>query len=260
MAFMIGGIASCFLWGALADNLGRKKTLYRTHLADAVITMVCAVMPGFRNLLVLRFLNGFLIGKCKVRETKITKLTLCSFLGAPGSIIFTYVAEFQPLRYRTPVVCFCGVFFTIAWLILPLLAYIVLPLKGMTFIISDLLFFSPWRLFLIILAVPELLTGLWILKMPESPKFFLAQGSHKECLDVLKQMYSLNTGEHVDTYPVKYLIADKVEPPVTNRVACSGKTMRVFNAMGEQVRSLFRKPLLVVTGLTCSIMFANMFG
>lgn len=67
MAFMIGGIASCFLWGALADNLGRKKILYMTHMTDAVITMVCAVMPGFRNLLVLRFLNGFLIGKCKVR-------------------------------------------------------------------------------------------------------------------------------------------------------------------------------------------------
>lgn len=63
MAFMIGGIASCFLWGALADNLGRKRILFLTHLLDAVITIICSVLPSATNLLVCRFLNGFLIGE-----------------------------------------------------------------------------------------------------------------------------------------------------------------------------------------------------
>ncbi|CAG9772631.1 unnamed protein product [Ceutorhynchus assimilis] len=240
MAFMIGGIIGCFLWGALADNLGRQKVLYSTHLFDALITIVCAVLPTATNLFVLRFLNGFLIG-------------------APGSIIFTYVAEFQPPKYRTPVVCCCGIFFTLSWLILPLLAYFILPLQGLSFSLGNFIFFCPWRLFLIILAIPELLTALWILKMPESPKYFLAKGEHKECLAILRHMYSKNTGDHPDDFPVKNLISD-VKMDTSNNVACDGKTLRVLRTMGGQMKSMFQQPLLTVTALTCIIMFANMFG
>lgn len=242
MAFMIGGIASCFLWGALADNLGRKRVIFFTHLLDALITIICSVLPSATNLLVCRFLNGFLIG-------------------APGSIIFTYVAEFQPPKYRTPVVCCCGVFFTISWLILPLLAYIILPLQGVSFQLGEVFFFSPWRLFLVVLAVPELLTAFWILRMPESPKFFLASGSHTKCLTVLRKMYSINTGDHPDLFPVKQLLTDaKTEGHDGGKVACEGKITRVLQSMKQQAKILFKPPLLMVTGLTSSVMFANMFG
>ncbi|XP_066252366.1 synaptic vesicle glycoprotein 2B-like isoform X1 [Euwallacea similis] len=240
MAFMIGGIASCFLWGALADNLGRKKILFFTHLFDAIVTVICSVLPTTTNLLVCRFLNGFLIG-------------------APGSIIFTYVAEFQPPKYRTPIVCCCGVFFTISWLLLPLFAYFILPLSKINASLGNVLFLTPWRLFLIILAIPELLTALWILKMPESPKFFLANDNHVECLAVLRNMYSINTGDHPDMFPVKNLV-EEVKSSTKQKLACESKTLRVLKTMREQIKSLFKPPLLIVTILTCSIMFANMFG
>ncbi|KAL1506810.1 hypothetical protein ABEB36_006102 [Hypothenemus hampei] len=243
-AFMIGGIASCFLWGVLADNLGRKKILFITHLIDAIVTIVCSVLPSVNNLLVCRFLNGFLIG-------------------APGSIIFTYVAEFQPPKYRSPVVCCCGIFFTISWLILPLLAYFILPLENVRFTLGNFIFFAPWRLFLIILAVPELLTALWFLRMPESPKFFLAKGSQAKCLTILRKMYSINTGEHPDQFPVKHLVSDMktdMQHQVSDNIVCSGKLMRILISMKQQMKSLFRFPLLLVTVLTCTIMFANMFG
>lgn len=68
MAFMIGGIASCFLWGALADNLGRKRVIFFTHLLDALVTIICSVLPSATNLLVCRFLNGFLIGEHTVTQ------------------------------------------------------------------------------------------------------------------------------------------------------------------------------------------------
>lgn len=242
MAFMIGGILSCFLWGVLADNLGRKKVIFFAHLMDAIVTIVCAMLPGMTNLLICRFLNGFLVG-------------------APGSIIFTYVAEFQPPKFRTPVVCCAGVFFTISWILLPLLAYVVLPFEQVTFSLGGFIIFSPWRLFLILLAMPELLTALWLLKIPESPKFFLAKGSHKECLMILRKMYSINTGAHPDKFPVKNLMGEaKMDSHMSDRVVCRGKTMRILKAMSDQMKSLFVMPLLMVTTLTCSIMFANMFG
>ncbi|ENN75251.1 hypothetical protein YQE_08167, partial [Dendroctonus ponderosae] len=246
MAFMIGGVASCFLWGALADNLGRRKILVVTHLLDAIITLVCSLLPTTANLLVCRFLNGFLIG--------------IYGLSGPGSIIFTYVAEFQPPKLRTPVVCGCGIFFTLSWLLLPLLAYFILPLQGVTWDLGGVIFFSPWRLFLVILAVPELLTALWILKMPESPKFLLAKGSHAKSLLILRKIYALNSGREQDSFPVKNLIADAKPTPGSSKVVCQSKTMRVLKVMKEQMRSLFQPPLLLVTALTCAVMFANMFG
>ncbi|XP_050293770.1 synaptic vesicle glycoprotein 2B-like [Anthonomus grandis grandis] len=240
ITFMIGGIISCFLWGTLADNMGRRKVLYMTHMADALITLVCAVLPTATNLFICRFFNGILIG-------------------APGSIIFTYVAEFQPPKYRSPVVCSCGIFFTLSWLILPLMAYFILPLTQVTCNLGNIIHMSPWRLFLVIVALPELFTALWIMKMPETPKFLLAKGYTEKCLRVLETMYSKNTGMEVDSYPVRHLVEQKVESE-NKKAEYDGKVLRVLKAMAYQMKSLFQPPLLVVTVLTCSIMFANMFG
>lgn len=111
------------------------------------------------------------------------------------------------------------------------------------------------------LAVPELLTAFWILRMPESPKFFLASGSHTKCLTVLRKMYSINTGDHPDLFPVKQLLTDaKTEGHDGGKVACEGKITRVLQSMKQQAKILFKPPLLMVTGLTSSVMFANMFG
>lgn len=181
-------------------------------------------------------------------------------LGGPGSIIFTYVAEFQPPKFRTPVVCGCGIFFTLSWLLLPLLAYFVLPLEGLTWNLHGVIFFSPWRLFLVILAIPELLTALWIMKMPESPKFLLAKGRHAKSLLILRKIYAQNSGKEPDSFPVKNLIADAKSAPSNSKVVCESKTLRVLKVMKEQMRSLVRPPLLLVTALTCTVMFANMFG
>ncbi|XP_030756916.1 synaptic vesicle glycoprotein 2C-like isoform X2 [Sitophilus oryzae] len=240
MAFMIGGIASCFLWGALADNFGRKNILILAHFIDATVTLVCSVLPGSFVLLVCRFLNGFIVG-------------------APGSIIFTYVAEFQPPKYKTPMVCCCGVFFTLSWLLLPLMAYFILPIQGINFNIANTFIMVPWRFFLIILTLPEFLVTIWLLKTPETPKFHFAKGNHRECLEVLKTMYSRNTGNHPENYPVRKLATD-MKMEIQNDVVCEGKSQRILRNMVKQIKSLFVSPLLKVTFLTCFIMFGNMFG
>lgn len=71
-------------------------------------------------------------------------------------------------------------------------------------------------------------------------------------------MYSINTGDNPDLFPVKQLLTDvKTEG---GKVACEGKTTRVLQSMKQQAKILFRPPLLLVTALTSSVMFANMFG
>ncbi|XP_060526943.1 synaptic vesicle glycoprotein 2A-like [Cylas formicarius] len=225
VAFLVGGVTSCFLWGGLADNVGRKRVLVVSHLANAVVTIFCAVLPGTLTLIAGRCLNGF-------------------FAGAPGSIIFSYAAEFQPTKYQSVVVCCCGIVFTISWLLLPFLAYVILPLP-IQLTTTTVFVLLPWRLFLLTLGFPELMTGLWFLRMPESPRFYMAKKMPKECLEVLRLMYSRNKDKRPEDYPVNRLHTHSVEDETK---------------MAQQIASLVKAPLLKLSCLSCAIMFANMFG
>jgi len=61
-----------------------------------------------------------------------------------------------------------------------------------------------WRLLTILAAVPSLLSGVCLFTLPESPKFLLAAGKPDEALRVLKKVYTTNTGESEQSYPVGY--------------------------------------------------------
>lgn len=69
-------------------------------LADWFITICAALSQSYLALMIFRFLNGFLIG-------------------GPGTLIYSYFSEFQPEKIRTKSICLIGMFFTVAWLLLP---------------------------------------------------------------------------------------------------------------------------------------------
>lgn len=53
--------------------------------------------------------------------------------------------------------------------------------------------FRPWRLLIIVLALPSGLGAIAITFFHESPKFLANWGRKDEALDVLKSMYAINT-------------------------------------------------------------------
>lgn len=240
--FLIGGTCSSFLWGVLADTNGRRKILILTLLSDFLITTTFAVtVSNFAGLAVCRFLNGFLVG-------------------APGSITFSYLAEFHPPQIRAKVVCYSGAFFTSAWLILPIAAYMVLPMK-LDVVVQEIFKLNPWRFLLFLLVLPELFATIWLLRLPESPKFLLARGDNHSALEILKKMYSINYNKTREDFPVKYVINSNANcSEKTEEISCQRKMLRELKYAGAQVQSLFQQPLLFLTLLLCSIMFANMFG
>lgn len=240
--FLTGGIISCFLWGILADINGRKQIIAITHLLNTSVTLTCAFVPHKSGLVICRFFNGILIG-------------------APGAIIFSYLAEFQPPRYRSASVCYCGLFFTSSWLLLPVFAHLVLPLD-LNYEVGSFLVVKPWRVYLVLMVIPEAVVGMWLTRMPESPKFYMARGDHQMALVVLKRMYSVNTGKNPDTFPVKYLTKglQNESNKIPNTTVSTTKSLRVFLTMVKQSRFLFKSPLIVLTALTCTVMFSNMFG
>ncbi|CAG9827507.1 unnamed protein product [Diabrotica balteata] len=240
VCFLIGGTVSCFLWGLIADNHGRKKVLIFAHLCNVIVTMVSAVNPYTATLVSCRFINGFL-------------------MGAPGSLMYTYIAEFQPSTHRFRTVCILGLFFIASWLFLPVLAYLILPVK-IYYNFKNIFIISPWRVFLLIIAIPEILVCLWLTRLPESPKFYIAKGNHKKTLKILKRIYSANSGKSPELFPVKTIICEVYNNLQNSEVMVSGKTARVLKEVTNQIRKLFQKPFITKTFVISAIMFSNMFG
>ncbi|XP_044756914.1 organic cation/carnitine transporter 7-like [Coccinella septempunctata] len=241
VAFLVGGMCSCFFWGSLADALGRKYVLITSLLLDCVVMIVLTVSNHVMCLTICRFLNGF-------------------FAGAPGSVLLSYLGEFQPPKLRSGIICGAGLFFTSSWLLLPILAWFILPLN-IHITIGSWFIITPWRLYLIFVAIQEGVLGLWFLRLPESPKYLLAIGKKKEALDILRKMFVLNKGKSPEEYPVKSLYCPSANNDVlAGKVGCIGKASRILRDMSAQMKSLFKTPLLFITILSCTIMFTNMFG
>lgn len=80
------------------------------------------------------------------------------------------------------------------------IAWAVIPLE---FRYEDESFrFASWNLFVAICALPSLILGVWLFAFPESPKFLLECGESEIALDILKDIYVMNTGEPRSSYPV----------------------------------------------------------
>lgn len=110
-----------------------------------------------------------------------------------------------------------------------------------------------------LMVIPEAVVGMWFIRMPESPKFYIAKGDPKRALLILKTMYSINTGEHPDTFPVEYLTGMENGKDSDPGVPAK-KSGQILLSTLKHSRLLFKSPLIVLTALTCVIMFANMFG
>lgn len=67
-----------------------------------------------------------------------------------------------------------------------------------------LLDFKPWRLYLICMALLNLLNGIVIGLLPESPKFLLITNRKEKALGVLQRMYAFNTGQSKQVNPMKF--------------------------------------------------------
>lgn len=80
------------------------------------------------------------------------------------------------------------------------IAWLIIPMDFMY--ISDTFYFKSWNLFVALCALPSLMLGLWLFAFPESPKFLLECGETEAALEVFKWIYSQNTGESPDSYPV----------------------------------------------------------
>lgn len=110
---------------------------------------------------------------------------------------------------------------------------------------------TSWRVLLVVYLFPSVLGFIGLMFLPESPKFLLAQGRDHECLEVLKKVYSLNTGQPASSYEINNIDSEGILSSFVNVKGIK----EILKLMGNQTLELFHKSRVFQTINMCIIDF-----
>lgn len=146
--------------------------------------------------------------------------------------------------------------FGLAGLLMPSIAFGILRETWQIYIpLLDVLF-KPWRLLLIVLALPTLCCALYMLVAPESPKFLLSQGREREAIEILQYIYSRNTGNPKEDLQIVKLELEEDLGKREEVVEAGEETKKnVLKRMWSQTAPMFQGPHLKNTLIACSMQF-----
>ncbi|XP_059218518.1 synaptic vesicle glycoprotein 2C isoform X1 [Stomoxys calcitrans] len=239
-----GMISSAIIWGYLADTQGRKKILVIGYIADAICVFCSSLSQNFAMLVTFKFIGGLIVN-------------------GPGAVLFTYLTELHGAKHRPRVLMILGMITSFGTLLLPILAWLILP-QDWEFALQDFNVHT-WQMFLLICGLPSLICGLALIALPESPKFLMSQGRNMEALKAFQKIYFFNTRQPKNTYPIQHLIeevptrdtnANEVIFNIENKLQGIEENVPVKSKRQhrtlvqslregwQQTKPMFRKPLL----------------
>ncbi|XP_050303518.1 synaptic vesicle glycoprotein 2C-like [Anthonomus grandis grandis] len=228
----LGIILTSHFWGTMADVRGRKNILVLCLIVGSIISLAASLAPWTWLFILLRLLNGM-------------------FIGAASSIIYAFAGEFHDDRYRPMVISWISSFVAAGQSYIPGLAWAILPYDWHYNLEALGIEFRPWRLLLIVYALPSLIVAALLSFLPESPKFLLAQGKHDHTLKILRQMFVINTGKKSHEFPVSTVILDEV---IIERSVNEEKP-GMLKSLWTQTVFLFNKEFAVKTVLCSYLQF-----
>ncbi|XP_058457138.1 synaptic vesicle glycoprotein 2B-like [Malaya genurostris] len=238
-----GMISSAFFWGFLSDTYGRKRLLVYGYFLDAAFNVLCAISQNVVAIMIFKFMGGFII---------------CG----PFAVLMAYLSEFHSLQHRSRVMILIGIFYSIGNMLLPSLAWAIIPQQWDFRLLGDSFVIHSWQIFLAVCCLPSLLSGTCVVFLPESPKFLMSKGRNQQALTVFQTLYSLNTGNNRNEYPIKELVnetlvdtAEAKTPVETGSSSQSGLKTGM-----QQILVMFRKPHLRNSVLAYSVQFGILFG
>ncbi|XP_026473628.1 synaptic vesicle glycoprotein 2B-like, partial [Ctenocephalides felis] len=234
----VGMILSAFLWGYLADTLGRRKLMVLGYLLDAVCVFASAFSQSTTALMIAKFFGGFII---------------CG----PFAVLMSYLSEFHGATHRSRVVLCVGMYFSLANITLPGMAWAIIPTRWVLMLPNGSELHS-WQIFLAFCSLPSFLSGIFMWMLPESPKFLMSRGRNEEALEVFKKVYRINHWNDKTEYPIKQL----VEETKANGQDGSPKPegMEALKAGFKQFKPLFYAPHLKNCIIVCAIQLLALLG
>lgn len=251
----IGIIISSHLWGFLADTMGRRKVIRPTLLMGFVFSVLSSFSNSFGVLVTFRLLNGIWFVDKEAHKLFLFNCLLYSISGGSATI-YAYLGEFHTLKNRDRAIMCAAIIFGFGSIMLPAIAWLIINREWMFYIPLIDVTYKPWRLFMVVCAVPGLICGLALFKLPESPKFLLSSGREDETLEILKDIYALNTGNDRDSFPVSQVLKD-IDIAMLPKTAIdkSNPIASLLKAMWNQTAPLFSREYIRITLLVCLIQF-----
>ncbi|XP_052739957.1 synaptic vesicle glycoprotein 2B-like [Bicyclus anynana] len=244
---LLGIIATSHCQGYLADTRGRRKVLGWSMCVAFLCGACAALATNWIVFCVLKIMSSAALAgtiplsiswlsECtpQHKRSMMVSLTSTMYLITTGTMELSCLSliylKYNLLRYHN----------CISVLALP-----VLQLEFSYYIPYLNIYFSSWRLLNLIFASGCAVAAMAIFSSYESPRYYLRMGKDEDALEVLREIFTLNTGKKAKDYEVTsvYLGEDTGVP-----------TKGMFSSIMAQTIPLLKPPLLKNT-ILISVMF-----
>ncbi|MGO2649025.1 MAG: MFS transporter, partial [Brevibacterium aurantiacum] len=199
-ANLIGMALGAFVWGGIADVIGRKKAFTLTLLVFSIFTVAGAFSPAFGWFILFRFLAGFGLGGCI-------------------PVDYALVGEFTPSRHRGRVLTAMDGWWPIG---ASLCAFVSAALLGV----------GDWRFIMLVMIVPALLTVAVRFGIPESPLYLASVGRFDEADAIIAKLVK-RTGAEVTEWTHDTAVPDRSVP---DAAAITSVNARLRAASGQLIQ------------------------
>ncbi|XP_068619921.1 synaptic vesicle glycoprotein 2B-like [Battus philenor] len=226
-----GQVGATFFTGFLVDTFGRRIFLVGGNAA----LFACALVEGSSQ-------NYWMLIAIKLIEGIAMSLSV--------SAIASMVSEFVHKNIRDRILMLYCSFMSLSLIVAALMSWAVLPQPWHVIIYSGYFELRIWNFYLYICSVWSLIASILYCTIPESPKYLLSHGQEREALNVLCKVYTENTGNSKDSFPIKSL--------GKSNVFKSTKDMSMKKQLTHaliEVKDLFRAPLFNRLMLFSSLTF-----
>ncbi|AWP15619.1 putative synaptic vesicle glycoprotein 2A [Scophthalmus maximus] len=169
----LGMMVGAFVWGGLADRIGRRQTLLISLSINSVFAFFSSFVQGYVSFLFCRLASG--VG-----------------IGGSIPIVFSYYSEFLAQEKRGEHLSWLCMFWMIGGIYASAMAWAIIPHYGWSFQMGSAYQFHSWRVFVMVCALPSVAAISALTTMPESPRFYLENGKHDEAWMILKQVHDTN--------------------------------------------------------------------
>ena len=203
---LIGMAVGAFVWGGIADRIGRKKAFTLTLLCFSIFTALGALSPNIWIFCLLRFFAGFGLGGCI-------------------PVDYALVGEFSPAKHRGRVLTALDGWWPIGATLC-------------AFVSAWLISFADWRAVMLIMILPALLVFGVRLFVPESPMYLASVGRHDEADAIVRRLVKA-TGANVTEWR-----RAEVAPPAATPGTWRGKLAAISGQIADLWR--WSTPLTLV--------------
>ncbi|XP_037037557.1 synaptic vesicle glycoprotein 2B-like [Bradysia coprophila] len=226
----IGVVLTSHFWGFMADTWGRLKVIQFSLFSGVVFSIISSFSVTSMMLLFTRLLVG-----------------MCTSGAQAASI--SYLSEFHSNASRARALTLATMFMPVSLLYQCLVGWAIMTMEFRYSMFGFI--YTPWRLYLFVTSLINVLAFVMLLYPPESPKFVLAMGKPKEAVEILSRVFQANGFGKKEDYPIKEISPECLGSNLAN---CCG-VRDVLKMIWKQTWPLFVPPYLGNMLMLCYLSF-----